>query len=237
MIEEIKNANVIFIGETHDTKKHHEMQLDILRALRRNGVPLAIGLEMFSTESQPQLDLWIEGRIDEPDFKKIYRENWSEEWLLYRDIFIFARDNRIPMIALNIPKEVVSKVAEQGFGALRSGEKKGLPSDITCVLNTLYTDFLKRVYAHHPANDRAFTYFCEAQTLRNNGMAWNIANYAKMHPKKTVVVLAGALHAVKNGMPEQMASYRRMTYKVILPELRGFSAEDASLDDADFIFQ
>lgn len=236
MIEDVRSANVIFIGETHTDKMHHEVQLDILRALQKSGIRLAIGLEMFSVESQQQLDQWVEGRIDERDFEKIYMVNWSENWLLYRNIFLLARNNHIPMIALNIPKQIVYKVAERGFGSLRPEEKKGLPSDITCVLNTAYTEFLRRIYAHHPENERAFTYFCEAQTLRNNGMAWNIAKYAEKHPKRTVVVLAGALHAVKNGIPEQMSTYRNLRYKVILPELPGFSAEDASPKDADFFF-
>ena len=146
MMADMESSDVIFVAETHDNKKNHELQLDVIRSLRAKKIPLAIGLEMFQTDYQGHLDDWIEGRMTEQSFKAVYARNWSYDWSFYRDIFIFARDNRIPMIALNIPKEIVIKVARQGFASLTPEERKNLPAGVTCDLNKPQTEFLKRTF-------------------------------------------------------------------------------------------
>jgi uncharacterized iron-regulated protein len=82
-IEDIERSDVIFIGETHDVIKQHENQLDIIRTLFARNVPVAIALEMFSADSQQQLDDWSNGKLDEQSFKLIYGNNWSYDWQLY----------------------------------------------------------------------------------------------------------------------------------------------------------
>ena len=237
MIDDIKDSKVILVGEMHDEKNHHEMQLNVIKALHEKDIPLAIGLEMFPTESQGQLDRWNEGKMNESSFKSFYSKNWSVEWHLYRDIFVYARDNHIPLIAINIPKQIVNKVMKQGFASLVLSDKKDLPPDVTCVLDTRYTELLKKAYTQHINNEKPFTYFCEAQTLYNNGMAWNIAKYLKTNPKRTIVTFAGAWHVVKNAIPEQLERYLKVSYKDILPEIPGLSYMNTSSQDADYFFK
>jgi uncharacterized iron-regulated protein len=237
MMEDIESSKVILVGETHHEKAHHKFQLDVITALHEKGIPLAIGLEMFPSESQRKLDRWNEGKMIEPSFQWVYNQYWSEDWLLYRDIFVYARDNHIPLIGLNISKETMGKVFQKGFAALDPEDKKNLPPDVTCVLNTPYTEFLRKVYSQHIKNEQSFTYFCEAQTLYNEGMAWNIANYLKANHSRTFVTLAGAWHAVKNAIPEQLERYLNVSYKVIVPEIPGFSTENATSRDADYFFK
>jgi uncharacterized iron-regulated protein len=238
MTADMEMSDVILIGEVHDNIKHHEMQLDVLRSLLSKKRPLAIGLEMFQADSQRQLDDWTEGRMSEQNFKVAYARNWSEPWPLYRDIFIFARNNRIPLIALNIPKEIVTKVARQGFASLTPDERKNLPTGVTCELNTTHTDFLKKAFKEvfrHDTNEKIFTYFCEAQAVRNNGMALAIANYRKSHPGNRVVALTGIWHAVKNGIPEQLERINKLSYRVILPEIPELGTRNATSDITDYL--
>ena len=209
MVADTEGSDIIFIAEEHTNKKHHEMQLDVIRSLWAKKIPLAIGLEMFQTDNQKYLDDWTEGKITEESFKAVYARNWSYDWSLYRDIFIFARDNRIPLIALNIPKEIVFKVRKQGFASLTPEERKNLPSGVTCDLNKPQTELLKKSFeevSKHEAKGKTFTSFCEAQAVRNNGMAMNIANDQKRHPGRKLVALAGIWHAVKHGVPERLAA-------------------------------
>ena len=236
-----ESSDLVLIGEAHDNKEHHEMQLSLLRVLWAQKLPIAIGLEMIQADSQKELDDWTEGKLSEQEFLKVYARNWSLEWSLYRDIFLFARDNHIPMIALNIPKELMTKVSRHGYAALTAEEKKDLPQGTTCDLNNPHTAFLKssfeEVFKHNAAGTgRVFTYFCEAQTLRNSGMAMNVARYVKKHPGKKVVVLAGIWHAVKNAIPEQLErNGSKLTNTVILPELQELNAQNATPDIADYL--
>jgi len=238
LIAEIDGSDVIFLGETHDVKKQHDNQLEIIRALYAKKVPLAIGLEMFASDNQRQIDDWIGGKLDEQDFKLIYAKNWSYDWLLYRDIFMFARDNHIPLIALNIPKPIISKVVLQGSAALNDNDKKEIPPHISWTLNAPQTENLKRIYMQVFGNKPvriSFTNFCEAQALRNNGMAWTISKYRDNYPKDKIVVITGTWHAIKNGVPEHLKQYGNTRYKVILSELPELNLQNVTLKEADYI--
>jgi uncharacterized iron-regulated protein len=231
--------DLVFVGEAHDSKKHHEMELALIRSLWAKRLPLSIGLEMFQADSQDLLDDWTEGRMSEQSFRAVYSRNWSLEWSFYRDIFMFARDNHIPMVALNIPKEIVTKVSRQGYASLTPEEQQELPEGTTCDLNNPHTAFLESSFKEvfkHATNGRIFTFFCEAQTLRNSGMAMNVASYLKKHPGRKVVALAGIWHAVKNAIPEQLErNGSKLTYTVILPELPELQTKNATPELADYM--
>jgi uncharacterized iron-regulated protein len=237
MVEELKEARVVLIGETHDIEAHHQMQLDIIRGLHEAGVSFAIGLEMFSASSQRNLDQWVEGRIDAGSFEWIFRDNWKGKWWLYRDIFVFARDNHIPLIGLNIPRETMHKVYTKGFASLSNGERRGLPAEAACNANDPYTGIIQRVYVGHSGDGGSFTYFCEAQTLWNKGMALNISGYLKTHPDKSVVILAGVAHAMKQGIPAQMKGYDDSSCLVVLPDSPGLFRAGITSQEADYFIE
>ena len=239
LIFDAERSDLILIGEAHDSTMHHEMQLSLIRDLYAKKLPMAIGLEMIQADSQQQLDDWTEGKLSEQAFQKVYSRNWSLDWGYYRDIFLFARDHQIPMVGLNIPKELALKVSRQGFASLTPEEKKDLPEGTTCDLDNPHTALLRSSFQEvfkHVTNGRVFTYFCEAQTVRNSGMAMNIDRYARKHPGRKIVVLAGIWHAVKNAIPEQLKRKgSKLTDTVILPELPELNTKNAGPDMVDYM--
>ncbi len=238
MITDVAKADTIFIGEVHDQQKHHDMALEVIRALQAKKLPLAIGLEMFQSDSQQMLDDWSAGKMSEDNFKLVYSRNWSYDWSLYQDILIFARDNHIPLVALNIPKQIVTMVARQGFASLSAEDKKNLPPEVTCELNTPYTELMNKFFSpqfKHVAKGKNFTFFCEAQALRNNGMAWNMSRFLQKNPGRKIVTIAGFWHAVKSGAPAQLAQYSKQTTRVILPEMAEFGPQNATAGEADYL--
>jgi len=235
VVQSVKDADVIFIGEVHDNPQHHKAQIDILRSLHTSKSTVAIGLEMFTTEDQHQLDDWIGAKIDEETFQPIFSRNWSYGWQLYRDLFIFARDNHIPLIALNTPKAVIARVVAQGSSAQQASE---MPPKMSWSLNESQAYYMRtiarQVFGNTPP-DKLVVRLCEAQALRNNWMAWNVAKYKNKREADIVVVLAGTWHAVKSGVPERLSTYGQFTYKVILPELPEFKLENATVKEADYL--
>jgi uncharacterized iron-regulated protein len=234
MMGEVRGVSLVFVGETHENPKHHRLQLDVIRALHRAGVPLAVGLEMFASASQPALDRWVAGDLDEAAFVRVYEENWNISWPFYRDIFLYARENRIPLIGLNVPRPLVQKVARSGFDSLTPEEKGKLPPGITCNVDTAYMAFIRRSYAEHFATDRSFIHFCEAQMVWTKGMAWGIIDFLNTHPGRTVVVLTGAGHALKQGVPGEVRENAPLSYRVILPEIPELSRSGITSGDADY---
>lgn len=232
-------SDVTLIGESHDSKDHHDLQLEVIRSMHARKAPLAIGLEMMQADSQRQLDDWVEGKISEAEFERIFARNWSADWPIYREIFIFARDKRIPMVALNVPIQIVKKVSREGFASLTPEERKGLPEGTTCDLKNPQIALLKRSFrevGRHGENGKLFTYFCEAQTVRNSGMAVSINRYLQKNPERKMVVLTGLWHAIKYAIPTYLESMAgRLSYTVVVPETAEVHLGNTSTVEADYL--
>src|SRR5689334_935770 len=56
MIDELSKADVVFIGEQHDHKLGHSLELSILKALQAKNASMALSLEMFERDTQTVLD-------------------------------------------------------------------------------------------------------------------------------------------------------------------------------------
>ncbi len=238
MVQDVKKADFVVVGEVHDIPEHHRLQLEIIRAFHESGAPLVIGLEMFRKDSQSALDSWVKGDLPLKRFLPVYYDNWHIAWPLYRDIFTYAHDHQIPMLGLNIPDGITERVAREGFASLREKEKKQLPPGISCDIDPTYMDFMRKAYAGHSQKaDKMFLHFCEAQMVWDKSMAWRLIEYRKQHPGQTVVVLAGVGHAWKRGIPEQIARNTKYAVKVVMPLVPDQIDQDTVSDhDTDYLF-
>ena len=98
-------------------------------------------MEMFTRPYQPFLDRWIAGEIDENKFMEDtqWDTEWGYDYALYKDILDFAREKKIPVVALNAPKAVVKMVSKKGLKDLSEEEKNLLPEiDVRLLSQGLY---------------------------------------------------------------------------------------------------
>jgi len=235
LVADLKDARIIFIGENHDNRNHHQAQLDIIQALRKSGIEPVIGLEMFRSDSQAALDGWVNGTIDLARFKIAYNDNWKW-WDQYRPIFELARTARLPMIGLNFPREISAKVASQGFSSLSKKQLQKLPNS-RCFVDGNYSDYIRQsLNSHGHQAGASFENFCEAQVLWDEVMAKNILAYLAAHPKKKMVVLAGNGHAWKPGIPERLMDNGEISWRVLLPEAPGLTQRGSvNFYDGDYL--
>jgi uncharacterized iron-regulated protein len=233
--EHLKTNRLIIVGELHSNKDHHQMQLAVIKALHDAGAKVAIGLEMFRQDSQENLDQWISEDITPSDFHKRYYDNWNYPWPLYSMIFNYARENNIPMVGLNISREITQQVAHEGFDSL-SEDQKGKLQDVVCIVDEEYMAFIRKSFGDHFHGNLDFINFCEAQLVWDNIMAINALDYLKSNPEKVMVLLTGAGHALKLGIPTQIKKRSDLPHVVILPETPGYiSLEKMTIEDADFL--
>ena len=234
-ISRIKQNKIILVGEHHSNTDHHEAQLDVIRSLKEAGIQVAIGLEMFRSDGQEALDRWIDGSIGEEKFRQVYYDNWNFPWQAYRIIFEYAREEKVPMIGLNVPRSITRQVSQKGFKSL-TAEQKGQISNIACRVDEEYMKYIKKAFGAHAHGNLDFNYFCEAQLVWDNVMAINALNYLKSHPAAAVVVLTGVGHAQKGAVPRQIRSRSQVPVAVILPEVKGsIDAATIDIEDADYI--
>jgi len=231
----LSKSRIVLVGELHSEKDHHENQLSIIQALFDSGVPVAVGVEMFRSDSQAALNQWVSGEMDRDEFKKIYLNNWNFSWDLYSPIFEYARQNRVPMIGLNVSREITRQVAKMGFKSL-SREQKGKLQDVTCRVDKEYMDFIRKAFGAHAHGHLNFTYFCEAQLLWDNVMAVNALEFLKDKPDGVLVLITGSGHARKKGIPEQILKRSDLSFTVILPEVPGVvDPSTVTHADTDFV--
>jgi uncharacterized iron-regulated protein len=202
----LADKRVVFVGESHDQYGHHLVQLAIIRALHAQHGDIAIGLEFFQQPFQEHLDAFVAGEIDERTMlqRTQYMDRWGFDYRLYQPILQYARDNRLPLIALNVPKELTRKVAEGGVAKLSAEERAQLPEMERG--EERYRQRLRTLYETHPVREGGtFENFLEAQLLWDEGMAARAAEYMKQHPDRRMVILAGAGHvAWRDGIPRRL---------------------------------
>ncbi|NOX20256.1 MAG: PDZ domain-containing protein, partial [Nitrospirae bacterium] len=144
------------------------------------------------------------------------------DYNLYRDIIQFARAKGIPIIALNIRKEIIDKVSKKGIDSLTEEEKKALPDGIN-MKDRAYREYLKRVFSRHGSRKgRSFDNFYYSQLLWDETMASTIVSALKNHPDAQMVVIAGNGH-VRNawGVPGRIERRGIKDYTILLTASQG----------------
>jgi len=234
LTEGIRQSPLIVVGEFHDQKSHHDLQLQVIRQLEALGKPLIVGLEMFDMESQPELDRWSRGELDFDEFTRLYRQNWTISWAEYDRILLHARNHRLPLIGLNAPQDLVTRVSRHGWQSLRAEDISRLPLGVSPDIDADYRDFLIAAFADHSMNPALFASFCAAQGLRNSTMALLIKQALTRHPGATMVVITGVGHAMRRGISSALDSDLAARARIIVPDMDGlFDRIDER--DVDFI--
>jgi uncharacterized iron-regulated protein len=235
--DRLASQRIILVGEHHTAAGHHRAQLAIIQSLVTAGREVAVGMEMFRSDSQPYLDAWVAGDIDEAAFEAVYDDNWNYPWELYAPILTYARRHRLPVIGLNVPRRVTRQVSRKGFGALSAQERRELPF-VTCDVDADYRAYIRQAYGAHGHGQMEFTHFCEAQLVWDKSMAVNSLRFLEDHPEHVLVILAGSGHVRRGGIPAQLEKISAPPSLVILPEVAG--GEDREVldrDDADFLIR
>lgn len=243
-------ARVLYVGETHANKAAHQVQLKILNSFyEKFGNNIAVGMEMFTRPYQPFLDQWIAGEIDENKFLEETRWNseWGYDYDLYKDILDFAREKKIPVIALNAPKAMVKMVSKNGLKGLSEEEKKQLPEIDTT--DNFHRAYLERAIREHMVDRTAdLEKYNDVQNLWEEYMAQTIADYLSSWEgkDKKFLAFAGNGHIIYDfGIPKKVFRRTHLPYYTIYPaEFHGekptpehdLFLPEIPLEPADFVW-
>ncbi len=199
---------VVFVGEQHDQYSDHLNQLAVIKNLHKHwNKNTSIGLEMIQQPYQSTLDGYVAGRISERDMLRgvEWYDRWRYDFRLYRPIFAYAKFNKIPLIALNIPKELTRKITKVGIEGLAPKERQQLPALIDRS-NVNYEKRITSVFGKHSqTSSKGITKFLDAQLAWDEGMAFAAAKYLSRNPAKKMVILAGGGHVInRSGIPDRL---------------------------------
>jgi uncharacterized iron-regulated protein len=210
MMDRLLQADIICIGETHDSDLCHRVQLQIIKALFACDERLGVGLEMFQKPFQPAIDRFLEGQSSEEDFLKAseYKKRWGYNWLLYRPIVDYCRKNAIPLAALNAPRELTQRISKVGYAGLKDEEKTQL-GELDLKRKDHRDYWLERLAKMHgktkvSAEQKERSY--QVMAVWDDFMAASAAQFQKDRQIRRLVILAGSGHIERGfGIPLRAA--------------------------------
>jgi uncharacterized iron-regulated protein len=254
VLAEFAKRQVVLLGEAHEDPEHHRWQLHMIAGLLALRPRMVLGFEMFPRRLQPVLDDWVAGRLGDTEF--LTRAEWQQVWgydpHLYLPIFHFARMHRIPMLALNVERQLVTRVGDEGWASIPAGEREGItdpaPADRDYAVR-LYQSYLdhqlhggyRSAQRKPPSEDDLtepkFRRFVEAMQVWDRAMAQGIAEKLRGDDPPLVVAILGSGH-VRNGdgVPRQLRDLGVTRIAVALPWNLSDSCAELVPGVADVVF-
>jgi len=237
IMAQLLDFKVIYVGEGHTNYEDHLLQLEIIRAFYEADPALAIGMEMFTRQTQSVIDQYLAGELDEKTFLKEshYFKTWRFDYRLYRDIINFAKHNHIPLIALNLEKDITSQVFRDGGPSSLDAEDIGLLPVDRKLDEPGYRERIRTAFMMHAGSGQNgdFSSFLQAQALWDETMAETIAEYLENNPDDRMVVIAGQGHVDRNNAIPPRVGRRLPVAQTVVLNSHGAASES---ETADFIF-
>lgn len=230
MIKEMKESEFIYVGETHNSLPMHDIQSKIIQALYEQDRNLSIGLEMFPVSSQEALNKWSMAILSQDEFIRESRwyVNWNFNFGFYEKIFKLAKNNKIPLHALNAPRAIIRKIRMKGWDKLSEDEKKAVPEpDVSheehrVLIRTIFESTELPHQMKGGGLDMVFEGLYRAQSAWDEVMAFNAIQSREREGRK-MVVLVGSGHLLYNlGINRRAYKKNRLPFKtvicVVIPE-------------------
>lgn len=234
----LADASIVLVGEAHTSIESHRVQAAVIAALQRAGRKVTLGLEMFPAEAPTApFDRWLRGGIDEAALLREsgWYDYWGYPWGYYRDVFLLAKQHRLPIRGVNAPRAVVSMVGRRGLAGIGGMERGQIAPTIDTTNEEHKQMFLAYVggtsdpaaatgsgAAGHGGGmpPEALQRMLEAQCTWDATMAYNAAELMKGNadPKAVVVVLVGSGHVAYGlGIARQAKAYTDKRVATVMP--------------------
>ncbi|WP_415230875.1 ChaN family lipoprotein [Psychromonas sp.] len=204
---EIKNADVVLIGEWHTHSAIHRFETELLHTLFLQDPNLTLSMEQFSRDSQEIVNQYLAGEIGETTL--ISKANaWPNYESDYRPLVEFAKFNKLDLIAANAPDNLISCIAREGLdyiNRLPANQRAWLAERISTKQSAYKRRFMSSM---HHGDERQNNKQFAAQMAWDETMAESIVRYLDKHSDKQVMHIAGSFH-VENGLGIAASILRR----------------------------
>ena len=209
MVKKLGEQDVVFFGEIHNCPIAHWMEYEVIKDLyARHKERLMIGAEMFEADNQLVLDEYLGGVIPAERFKKELKL-WPNYDTDYVKVVEFAKKNRIPFVATNVPRRYANIVSKGGFAVLDSlseeARKYVAPLPIDYVPNERVDQYFSSMKMPGMKADTTGN-LSRSQAVKDATMGWFIAQNLK---SSKLVHLNGSFHSdAKLGIITYLNQYR-----------------------------
>lgn len=207
-IQDVSSANIVLFGEMHNCPLTHWLEKKVSQSLyEMHKDSLVLGAEMFEADNQIILDEFLESLISENRFETEMRL-WPNYTTDYMPLIDFAKENKIPFIATNIPRRYANSVSSKGLEVLKKMSKESqkyiAPLPIPYESDSTQVAFFNMMgsMGHRKSNPE---FMAQAQAIKDATMAWFIVENTK---GKHFLHFNGSYHSDSNsGIPLYLKKY------------------------------
>lgn len=233
-------AAYVLVGEGHPSACDHQVQARVIELMAEAGVFPAVGLEMVSLDRQKALDRFNKGltSVDRLAQELDWDKSWGYPFEVYRPVFEVARKLKLPLFALNAPRDIARAVGRTGLSSLGIKQRLGLPSAVIMPSSEQEAE-LRKIFDIHPfpsEQDREAEWksFLTVQGLWDTTMARR-ALEARVETRRPVVILAGGAHVERGwGIAMRLERFDPAGQRLLVMPWRGQGRPDPR--DADVFF-
>lgn len=256
-------ADVVVFGEEHSDVVCNAVEAQLLAALSRQRRPVTLAMEFFETDTQAALDAYLEGRVDETEFRTQTRQKRGY-LTTHRPLIEYCRAASIPVIAANTPRRLIRALRESGrpydeFRAdLEPTDRAWLPPTSDLLDGPYHDRFVEAMGDHamptsapasqpasaasapavsqpttQPDREEQLLRAYRTQSLWDDTMAEWIANHRGRIPNRRVLLVVGAFHVANEGGTATKLHRRRPADRVLTIIYRGTSNMPLAFDEAD----
>jgi len=118
MLKSMEKRDVVLFGEEHNSPIAHWLQFEVTKQLDQTR-DLILGAEMLETDSQLALNDYLTGNISAKGLDTAVHL-WLNYDTDYAPLVDYAKKNKLPFVATNIPRRYANRVFKEGFSVLDS---------------------------------------------------------------------------------------------------------------------
>lgn len=229
-------ADVVAFGELHEHPVAARLELELLTALLAMPRPVALAMEFFETDTQPAIDAYFAGEIDEPTFRERTGRDEAYE-TSHRPLVEACKAKGARVVAANAPRRLVTAYRKSGLeyapwlASLPEADRALLPAS-----SVPPHDEHERRFMALMGPERGPAFF-KSMALWNDAMAEAIVAASADDPNVRVMLVVGAFHvAARLGTITQVLA-RAPDHDVALLTMRdgGAAWRDDDRDEGDLV--
>ena len=246
LTQQLKNHDVIFIGEYHGNHASHLLQMQLQAELFKLRPQQILSMEMFERDQQAILNRYLDGEVGE-NYLINEAPTWPNYAGSYRPMVEFAKEHFLPVIAANAPGDIVRCIGQYGQGyidLLPAGEKANLAHNAFMNNDAYQTKFEEFMHSmrHGKLDENRKTNSSAAQLARDNTMAESILKALQENPGSQTIHLNGSFHSASHLGTVALLKQRAPELKIaVITPIRVENAQNPKwtqhdLTKGDFIY-
>lgn len=115
-IRKVEKGDILLFGELHDNPIAHWLQLKTVQRMHETH-PVSLGAEMLEANNQEQVNKYLTGKISQEELDST-ASLWVNYKTDYKPLVDYAKVNKLPFIATNVPRKFASLVYRNGLEVL-----------------------------------------------------------------------------------------------------------------------